>query len=129
MKENGRFTFEEKPQKKKRVWRNKNVDLQFMLDLTKLSRVSLQIGHCHLCLEGHLKVCLQSLYIGKHLVEFSPLFKSLSIFRGLVYTVQTRHVHFLQCVVYRPDIFSFLQCAVYRLDVFIFYSVYQKSLE
>ena len=42
----------EKPQLKKIV---------FILDPTKLLRIPLLIGHCHLCTEGHMKLRLQSL--------------------------------------------------------------------
>ena len=42
--------------KKWRTHRNKHFSSQI-----KESRVPLQIGHCHLCMEGHFKLRVQSL--------------------------------------------------------------------
>ena len=36
------------------------IGIKFILDQTKLSRLPLEIGHCHLCIEGHLKLYLQT---------------------------------------------------------------------
>ena len=33
----------------------------YIINQIKVSRVPLSIGHCHLCMEGHLKLRLQSL--------------------------------------------------------------------
>ena len=37
------------------------MDILLILEQTTLLRVPLGIGHCHLCMEGHLKLRLQSL--------------------------------------------------------------------
>jgi len=37
------------------------MDAYFLLDQEKLLRVPLWIGHCHLCMEGYLNLCVQSL--------------------------------------------------------------------
>ena len=40
---------------------NLNLEIKFMLYQTMLLKVSLWIGHCHLCMESHLKLHSQSL--------------------------------------------------------------------
>ena len=38
-----------------------NFDIQFILNQSKILRVPVGIGHCHLCMEGHLKLRLRFL--------------------------------------------------------------------
>ena len=48
-------------QSNKHLLRPKNDSIFPIFDLIKVSRVPLLIGRCHLCMESHLKLCLQSL--------------------------------------------------------------------
>ena len=57
---------------------NLNLEIKFMLYQTMLLKVSLWIGHCHLCMESHLKLHSQSLLRNctltkKHLQYFFSL--------------------------------------------------------
>ena len=40
---------------------SEHVIIFIIIDQIKVSREPLKIGHCHFCIEGHLKLCLQSL--------------------------------------------------------------------